>query len=272
MREIVKKNEIYQGADNRESLFDITIPKNWNNKLVIFVHGFMGFKDWGAWNLVQDRFNEEGFGFLKYNVSHNGGTVNEPIDFSDPEAFSRNTYSKELIDLERIINLSRAITGQDSFIYLIGHSRGGGIVLLESLRDDISGIAAWAPIADIGKRFMEIENWKVNGVRFQKNSRTNQELPMRYAIYTDYLENKDRLSIKYYCENSVVPTLVIHGTEDTSVLPEESHQIAKWLGTHPFLIQGAQHTFNSSHPWTELEMPQALEEVCTKTISFFKEN
>lgn len=272
MRAVNEKNQIFIGAEDKESLYDVSIPEDWNNKLIIFVHGFMGFKDWGAWNLVQGYFNKLGFGFLKYNASHNGGTVINPIDFPDIESFSRNTYTKELIDLERIINLAGVIAGPEGKIYLIGHSRGGGIVLLQSLREDITGIAAWAPISDIEKRFHDLEKWKESGVHHQKNSRTNQELPMRYGIYLDYIANKERLSIRNYCERSAVPTVVIHGTEDTSVLSEESELICSWLGQQPVLLPNAQHTFNSSHPWTSEELPPALEEVCRITAEHFSKN
>ena len=85
------KNSIYYGSDGRASLFDLEIPSSWNNELIIFCHGFMGFKDWGAWNLVQTFFVNQGFGFAKLNLSHNGGTVTEGFDFPDEEAFAKNT-------------------------------------------------------------------------------------------------------------------------------------------------------------------------------------
>lgn len=272
MRALNEKNRIYTGSDDKSSLYDLEIPSNWNSKLVIFVHGFMGFKDWGAWNLVQKYFVDHGYGFLKYNASHNGGTVDNPIDFPDPDAFSNNTYTKELTDLEKIISLSRKITGPEAKIYLIGHSRGGGITLLESMNQLVSGIAAWAPISTIKKRFPDLENWMKNGVRYQKNSRTHQELPMKINIYNDYISNKDRLSIEQYCSNSIVPTILIHGTEDTSVSPNESIEIGSWLNTTPILIEGAQHTFNSSHPWNSDALPDALLTACEKTRLFFDEN
>jgi uncharacterized protein len=86
-------NGSYVGSGNRESLFDLSIPMHFNGQLIIFVHGFMGFKDWGAWHLVQEYFTEKGFAFCKFNLSHNGGTVQNGIDFPDEESFARNTYS-----------------------------------------------------------------------------------------------------------------------------------------------------------------------------------
>src|SRR6056297_3498830 len=95
------ENLIYSGADDRMSPFDVFLSGSGADKpLVVFAHGYKGFKDWGAWHLVGKAFAEAGFDFLKFNFSHNGGTVAEPIDFPDLHAFSRNTYTKELEDLE----------------------------------------------------------------------------------------------------------------------------------------------------------------------------
>jgi hypothetical protein len=99
MNAINLKNQIYTGTDGRQSLIDLTIPENFNNQLMIFIHGYMGYKDWGCWNLVEKYFTDLGFGFCKCNVSHNGGTIENPIDFPDLEAFGQNNYSKELFDL-----------------------------------------------------------------------------------------------------------------------------------------------------------------------------
>ena len=74
--------------------------------LVIFCHGYKGFKDWGAWDLVAKEFAKNDFFFLKFNFSHNGGTVDDPIDFPDLEAFGNNNFSHELNDIERVINFT----------------------------------------------------------------------------------------------------------------------------------------------------------------------
>ena len=87
-------NEIFQGADGKESLIDLIIPENFNGKLIVFVHGYMGFKDWGCWPMVEQFFVENGYAFCKYNISHNGCSVDSPTDFVDLESFGKNTYSK----------------------------------------------------------------------------------------------------------------------------------------------------------------------------------
>src|SRR5260221_9862865 len=83
--------------------FDTAQP---NAPLVIFAHGFKGFKDWGTHNLVARYFAANGFRFLKFNFSHNGTTPDHPIDFADLIAFSDNTFTIELEDLKYVIDFA----------------------------------------------------------------------------------------------------------------------------------------------------------------------
>ena len=48
---------------------------------------------------MADRFADAGFVFVKFNLSHNGTTIEHPIDFVDLEAFGNNNFAKELDDL-----------------------------------------------------------------------------------------------------------------------------------------------------------------------------
>ena len=57
------KNTVYTGSKKRESLYDLTIPEKFNGDLILFIHGYMGFKDWGAWNLMEQAFVNQDFGF-----------------------------------------------------------------------------------------------------------------------------------------------------------------------------------------------------------------
>src|SRR5690554_1538958 len=102
----VQKNLILETKGKKPILYDVYRPKSEarSTPLAIFCHGYKGFKDWGAWHLVAEAFAEAGFCFLKFNFSHNGGTVEQPIDFPDLEAFAQNNFSHELDDLDRVIN------------------------------------------------------------------------------------------------------------------------------------------------------------------------
>ncbi|MDG1148028.1 MAG: prolyl oligopeptidase family serine peptidase [Crocinitomicaceae bacterium] len=266
------KNGIYSGSGNRKSVFDLSTPTQWNNKLIVFMHGYMGHKDWGCWNLVEDYFKNYSYGFLKYNVSHNGGTIDKPIDFNDLDAFSQNNYLKEIEDFEAIISLIQAEFKVLPEIYIIGHSRGGGIALLQAENKYVAKITSWAGIASIAERMptgTTLQKWKNDGYYYRKNGRTHQEMPHAYSQYESFIKNQKRLSIKSYCEKSNTPTLIIHGDKDLSVKIDEGQKVAKWLNTNIIQIKGAQHTFGSSHPWESNILPKHLLEVCKTTLDFF---
>ncbi len=271
-------DKVYKGADGRESLFDCVIPKE-AKAVVIFIHGYKGFKDWGCWNLVQDFFVKEKFGFIKFNLSHNGGTVKQKIDFPDLEAFGRNTYSKELIDLGIIVDETERLIKQelelDLPIYLLGHSRGGGDVVLYAAKDNrIAKAVSLAGISDIGSRFPEgeeLELWKEEGVRFVENTRTKQMMPHYFIMYEDFKANEDALNIELAATSLEIPFLQIHGDMDTSVSIREGIELAEWTETDLKIIKGADHTFGSEHPWFSNELPEDLQRAVEAARDFFSE-
>src|SRR6201996_6695081 len=89
--------------------------------IVIFAHGFKGFKDWGSHNLMAHFFAENGFKFLKFNFSHNGTTAAKPTDFTDLIAFGDNTFTIELDDLKAAIDFACGGSAMPSVpgVYLI---------------------------------------------------------------------------------------------------------------------------------------------------------
>lgn len=273
MNSISIHNEVFTGAAGRKSLIDLIIPENFNNKLILFVHGYMGYKDWGCWNLMQDFFVSQVYGFCKYNVSHNGGTIEQPIDFPDLEAFANNNYSKEVEDLNCVLNWIEQKLSPLPEIYLVGHSRGGGIILLAGHDERVNRLVTLAAIDSIAKRFPEgkqLEVWKTQGTRYAINSRTHQKMPHLYSQYEDFDAHRNELDIEQACLNLKKPTLVIHGDADTSVDIEEGRNISSWLKTRLFEIEEANHTFGASQPWTEKDMPEHLEKVCALMLGFFE--
>ncbi|MCH2225352.1 MAG: prolyl oligopeptidase family serine peptidase [Crocinitomicaceae bacterium] len=273
MYKVLLKNQVYQGAEGRASLYDVTIPRNWNNIVILFLHGYMGYKDWGAWNLMEDFFVESGYGFVKFNASHNGSTISNPIDFDDLTAFSANTYSKELEDFDCILEEIKTYTSDHVSLYLIGHSRGGGMALLQALHPNVKKVATLASISSIQERFpkgSELSQWEEKGIWYRSNGRTKQEMPHRYDQYTDFIENKNRLNIQNHLENASIPFLIIHGEDDKSVLPSEGDRLAKWSNTSLITIPNQQHTFGASQPWNKDQLPLGLKTACQEILYFFE--
>lgn len=268
------KNQVYIGSNKRQSLIDLNLPNNDTELLVLFIHGYKGYKDWGCWNLVEEFFVDKGIGFCKLNLSHNGGTIDSPIDFSDLEAFGENRYTYELEDIAEGIDwIFSKIDMTNKQLFLIGHSRGGGDVILSSEDERVNGIITWASISDIGSRFptgKELQKWKEDGVRYIENARTKQQMPHYFSFYEDWFYNQDLLNIESAAKSIEKPCLHIHGDNDEAVSFNESKSLSKWTKGELVIIKGANHTFGSSHPWNSNLLPQPLAEVCQKTYEFIQ--
>ncbi len=270
-----------KGKHNKPIVTDVFYKEtNQPKKIIIFCHGYKGFKDWGAWNIMAENFANAGFFFIKFNFSHNGGTVDNPIDFPDLEAFGTNNYTKELDDLETVIDW---ISGNSDFkneinleaIILIGHSRGGGIVLLKANEDNrIKKVITLAGVCDFEKRTAtigDLEQWKKDGVKYVLNGRTKQQMPHFYQFYEDFVKNKERFNVKKAAENLKIPQLIIHGDADTSVLIDEAENLHKWNPKSEYqIIENANHVFNTSHPWKEKMVSKELEIIVKFCIEFLK--
>jgi len=256
----ILKNILVQGEHKLPILTDLYFLEGTGPKpVLIFCHGYKGFKDWGPWDLIAEHFAQLGFFFLKFNFSHNGVTSENPVDFTDLEAFGNNNFIKELDDLQAVINwISSSHIYENeidiSDISLIGHSRGGGIAVLKASEDKrIKKVISWAGVSDFGTRFPTgqiLSEWEDKGVVYIVNTRTKQQLPHYFQFYTTFAENADRLSIKKAVERLGIPYLIIQGEKDDNVILKEALALQSWNKNNElYVIDGANHTFNSSHPY-----------------------
>ncbi|GAB5565290.1 MAG: alpha/beta fold hydrolase [Winogradskyella sp.] len=277
----IKKNFILYRTDKKPILIDTFYNEDVKNQpLIIFCHGYKGFKDWGAWNLMAETIAKEGFCLIKFNFSHNGGTMENPIVFQDLEAFGNNNYTKELDDLNDVIDWSvETLKNNDcvntSNINLIGHSRGGGITILKASEDPrITKLITLASVCDFGKltaTIGDLEEWKKQGVKYVLNGRTKQQMPHFYQFYEDFKANEERLHIETAEKRLTIPHLIIHGDNDTSVKIDEAYALHLWNPkTKLEIIENADHVFNVKHPWEKDELSEELLSVTRLFFEFVK--
>ena len=279
---MILKNKVLNRPNNKPIVWDAFFQNNHKKKpAVIFCHCYKGFKDWGPWNLAAEAFSEAGCFFTKLNFSHNGGTVDNPIDFPDLEAFAENNYTKELQDLEDFLDflLSKDFKYHqqidDNKVILIGHSRGGGICIIKASEDKrVNRLVTWASVADFGQRSSttgDLEKWRKNGVKYVLNGRTKQKMPHNFQFYLDFKANEKKLHIESAEKKLKIPHLIIHGKNDNAVSYSEAKELHKWNNNSELIgVEGANHVFNAKHPWESRVMPDLLNNVVNKTLSFIK--
>lgn len=266
--------------DQRPFLVDVTAPaKSTKTPVILFTHGFKGFKDWGHFHILANKFCEAGFAFFKYNVSHNGTTVDDPMNFGDLDAFGNNNFTKELLDVELMIehitnNGIEGINVDINNLFLIGHSRGGGVSLIKAQEDErVKAVVTWAALGKFGMNLTNdlVAEWKKNGVFYIDNARTNQKMPMYLQGYKDLIENKERLDPARAAKEMTKPTLLIHGDGDETVPVEQAFELKEINSKIELeIIAGANHVFGGSHPFVSEKLHPHTLLMLEKSISFLK--
>ncbi len=272
---IKKETYTIPGAKGRLMLADLTFNDvNPQVPMVIFVHGFKGFKDWGTHNLVARYFAEYGFRFFKFNFSHNGTTPDQPVDFADLIAFSENTFSIEIDDLGKIIDFvcNGSAMPRAQSVYLMGHSMGGGISIIKTATDvrvnKLITLASIASFRDLWPKDEE-QQWRIQGLRYIVNTRTAQQMPLKATLLDDLDRHPSLLDIAAKAAAITQPWLIIHGDADTSVPLKQAHELNKAQpAARLSVIKKADHVFNALHPYPLNVLPAALKQVCDEIIYF----
>lgn len=268
-----------ENPETKNILADAFYPESQDKlPLVVFAHGYKGYKDWGAWSLMAEEFAKAGFFFVKFNFSHNGTTLEKPNEFGDLEAFGENNFSKEMSDFKAVLDyFSRHDNVDSDHISIIGHSRGGGVAVLTAFEDErVKKLITFAGVSNFKYRFPNgerLEKWKEEGVMYSENMRTHQQMPHYFQYYENFLANEDRFNIQYAAQHLEKPFLIIQGTDDDAVKEKEAHLLHEWCKTSELLlVEGANHVFGAKEPWQENQLPEHLDFITQKAIDFINKH
>ena len=279
MQIIKEQNIIINNPETKSFLADCYYPESDQKlPLLIFAHGYKGYKDWGTFNLMAEEFVKTGFAFVKFNFSHNGTTLDNSSQFDDLEAFGNNNYSKEMSDYQAVIDFFSSHPKVDpSRITIMGHSRGGGNTILQAYRDSrVKALVTLAGVENFGNRFPKKERlaeYKANGVFYVENGRTKQQMPHYYQFYEDYINHEKELNIQFAAQHLKKPYLIVHGTTDEAVSLKSAMLLHDWVKTSELLqIEGANHTFGGREPWNEDNLPIDLLFVVESVTKYLFEN
>ena len=272
-------NLIIDGSAGKPILIDATFKVNAQAKqVVVFCHGFKGFKDWGPFNKIANHFADNDIVFVKFNFSFNGTTTNDPINFGDLKAFGNNNFCKELDDLSLVLDWienCQELKGEidTSKISLFGHSRGGSIVMLKTAEDRrVEKVISWASPSNFLERLPKKEKlakWKELGVAYIYNGRTKQNMPMYFQFYENCIKFAKRLNIQNAVSKMSIPHLLVHGNDDPTVLLSEAVNIKSWNPKiHLHVIDGANHVLGGFHPYDLEKFPNDLQAAIDVTVKF----
>jgi alpha-beta hydrolase superfamily lysophospholipase len=240
---------------------------------VVLVHGFKGFARFAFFPHLAERLAAAGLTAVTFNFSGSG--IGEDMEtFTDPDGFNENTFGREVQDLNLVLAESERRGWIGLQCGLFGHSRGGGVALLQAARDSrVRALATWASVASVMRWSDDVmETWRKTGYMEVTNSRTGQIFRVTTALLDEVSEHHlGRLNLRVAAANLLCPWLIVHGDADETVPFEEAEQLqAASDGRAELLrVRGGTHVFNVTHgkPGTSPQLDEAVD----RTVRFFSD-
>ncbi|WP_238650907.1 alpha/beta hydrolase family protein [Paenibacillus piscarius] len=220
--------------------------------LIVIAHGYKGFKDWGMFPYVAGALSNE-HEVISFNFSHAG--IGEDLQhFTELEKFARNTYQREIRDMEILLSyLSQHHRFGSLPVFLLGHSRGGGVCLLYALDHpgEIAGVLSWNGITNLDL-FTEEQKREMReqGRTHVLNGRTGQQMPLDAVIIEDLEQQAERYNLLERMKQARFPAVLIQGSEDGEHLRRGSETLNRLRPDMEWVrIPGGNHTFGTVHPF-----------------------
>lgn len=224
----------------------------------------MGFKDWGFFPYIGEKLAQAGFISFVFNFSHNG--VERDNDrITDFGKFEKNTFSKELEDLQAVVDafatgripsgkwMERDRSPEPRRIILLGHSRGGGLAIVHAAADRrVNALVTLSAIATLDRwTAHQKETWRRVGCYPLSRGTSASPLRLGIDVLKDLEDHRDRLSVEKSAASVNIPWLILHGKADHTVHPREAEQLyaaANRTTTELVLLDRVGHLYNADAP------------------------
>lgn len=247
------------GSDGLPIRGDVHVPEGAGpHPVAVGAHGFKGFRNWGFWPHIAAGLADAGVACIRFDMSHNGVGPGG-LEMDEEDLFERNTWAREEEDLGRVIAALRegGLPGAASLdaarLGLIGHSRGGGLVVVRAAQDEgIRATVTLAAIATLARFPVEVlERGRAKGFIPIVNTRTGQVLRFgRDAIAELDARTELHDLASAFASRITTPLLVCHGTADTGVSPDDGRRlVAAAPNAHLELFEDADHVLDCRHPF-----------------------
>lgn len=247
--------------------------------VVIVLHGFKAFKDWGFFPYLCERLAHAGAIAVNFNYSLNGFDEGSDGSHTDMQRFARNTVSQELADIRLVLNalqegsLLADTLSWNGHLYVLGHSRGAGLALITAREQPtIERVMLWAPVSSF-QRYTERQKklWQEQGYVEVLNTRTNELLRQNVDFLNDIEENTKRFSLTEAIQELRIPIGIVIGAQDMTTPPREAQKLVAAGGKTARIsfctLPATGHTFGAVHPFGGTS--PALEEAIHQSLHLF---
>ncbi|MFH1428019.1 MAG: alpha/beta fold hydrolase [Patescibacteria group bacterium] len=206
--------------------------------IMILCHGFTASKNSSTYLRLEEILNKANIATFRFDFFGHGESQGD---------FSEITVSKAVDSILRAIEYIKFLGYAK--IGLFGSSFGGiSSIVAASKAADLSLLVLKSPVSDYlevetrRKSKTDIKNWRDKGYIIDIDSK-GEKRKLNYTFFED-IKNLDGYE---YAKNINLPTLIVHGNKDSTVLIEQSRKTAGIIKNCTLeVINGADH--NYTHP------------------------
>ncbi len=237
-------------GSNGESIFGNThLPECDAAGVVLLGHGFKGYKDYGMFPWLANKFSTIGFVAHRFNFSHSGMTDGDG-PFERPDLFKEATWNTQVEDIAILCD-TFSVDGLPT--YLLGHSRGGVACLLAAGRGavDVAGVLSLSAPSTCNPLAAETHELLLKqGYVESPSSRTNQMLHIGVNFVQEQLDDPKAHDLLNLIESYDSPVLIVHGEDDQTVSVEAGVAIADAVQRATLVrVSQGDHVFNTTNPF-----------------------
>ena len=218
---------------------DAFIPEADSFPLVIFSHGYNGYKD--DFKDTAEYMMDSGIAAITFTFCGSGDR--------DPSGFGTTnmTLFTEKEDLSALVDYAKQIKGFNGSLYLLGGSQGGMVsaMVAEEREEDIKGMVLLFPAFSIP------DNWNNTNYPADRYP-TPESIPETIDFWgvklgRDFVVTLRDLDIYENMADFQKPVLILHGTEDAIVPISYSKRAAEnYPNAEMVTYNGEGHGFSSS--------------------------
>lgn len=235
------------------------LPAEDPRAVMLVVHGFKGYKEYGMFPWLASRFAAAGHVVHRVNLSHSG--MDHGHGAFDDEVFVQDTWNRgveDLLILLEAIDRGR-LAGQGRGAVLFGHSRGGATCLLAAGRHGreeafgpVTGLISLSSPASLNRMPQtDAATLLEQGTLATPSSRTGQTLHIGAGWLQEQRDDPAGHDLLRQVESIRCPVGLIHGADDPTVPPSDAVTIAQAnpgkVRVH--VVGDGDHVFNTPNPF-----------------------
>jgi len=261
------------GSQGRPIRGTTHVPEGDARSVVIIVHGYLGYKDYGMFPWIASHLCKQGHIVHRINLSHSG--MDHGHGVFDLESLAKDTWNRGVEDLTILMHAVQKGTraGQGRGVVLLGHSRGGSTALLAAGRHggeedwgSLVGVISLAAPAALRRMSKEDEHTLIGGGTLTlSSSRTEQTWEVGLGWLQEQIDDPQSHDLCAQVSEIGCPIGLLHGAEDATVDPADAITLAQANPTRALvrLVAGGDHVFNTPNPFAMEASPSPqLAEAC----------